>query len=201
MTFALLRRVALFVTLGLALATPNVHADFVGSFGVNGNTPAANPTMSLSTATNFTFSNMTSNGNTSGGFSGIGLASGTAFTTTTFTPAALTGFSFSNPTFGTFSQTSMAVVISQGFNGAVLTSEAFRILGTFVGGPVGATPTAASFTISFTQTGGPGTSISSSGTLNIPPTGAVPEPASAVMLGLGLAAIGGVTLRRQRQAK
>ena len=197
MTGSFLRRLALVVSFGLGLTVSQADAAFVGSFGINGNTPSANPTMSLATATNFTFSNMTSNGNTSGGFTGIGLTGGTAFTTGTLTLGTPTGFSLANDTFGTFTQTTTALMISQGFDSGVLTSEAFRILGTFVGGPVGTVGTAASFTISFTQTGGPGTSISSSGTVDIPPLGAVPEPASAAMLGLGLLSVGGIALRRR----
>ncbi len=195
-TRTLLRSFALVITLGLGLTNATTNGAFVGSFGINGNIPSVAPTTGLAGATSFTIGSMSSNGNSTGGFSG--LAVGTIFSGSTFTLGVATGFTFSNATVGTFTQTVAPVVLSMGVANGVVISESFNILGTYVGGPVGTMATPASFTVSFTQTGGPGTSISSSGTVNIPPLGvAVPEPASVVMMGIGLLTAGGFGLRRR----
>jgi hypothetical protein len=140
---------------------------------------------------------MSSNGNTTGGFSGIGLTAGTLFSDGSFTLGVPTGFTFSNATFGTFTETAAPIMISQGVVDGVVQSETFQLLGNYVGGPVGATATPSSFTIGFTQDGGPGNSVSASGTLTIPPVAAVPEPASVIMLSMGILAVGGYGLRRR----
>ena len=189
--------VALLVVLGSGFATSNAQAAFVGSFGINGNMPTISPTTGLATATTFTIASMATNGNTSGGFDGIPVS--TPFSGASFTLGSPTGFTFTNSTFGTFTETAAPVLSGTGMSNGVITSETFFILGNYSGGTVGAA-TPASFTASFTQNGGPGTSISVSGTLNIPPTGAVPEPASVAMLGLGLASVGGLALRRRMTA-
>ena len=193
-----LRNFALLASLFLGLTVSNANAAFIGSFGINGNLPAVSPTSGLDGATSFSIASMSTNGNATGGFSGLPV--GTLFTGGTFTLGSATGFSLSNATYGTFTQTTAAVIQAIGKNAAgVTTSESFFLLGSYAGGAVGATPVAAGFTVSFTQTGGPGTSISASGTVDIPPF-AVPEPASMTMLGLGLVTLGGFGLRR-RMAK
>ena len=196
-----LRKFAVLVLVGLGLMATESRADFVGSFGLNSNAPVASPTNSLATATSFTFVNMSSNGNTSGGFNGMPVltifnASSTNTTTPiSFSTTAMTGFTFTNSTYGTFTQTTAAVLVSQGFNGSTLTNEAFRILGTYTGAPGQTSPLISSVTISFTQNGGPGTAISASGTVNVPAV--VPEPASVAMLGLGLMTVAGAAYRRR----
>ncbi len=195
-----LRLTALVVSLGLGLAVAPTRADFVGSFGLNANLPVSSPASNLATATSFSFANHTSNGITSGGFNGMPI--GTTFTgsaTNLTTPIVLsttasTGYTFTNSVYGTFTQTAAAVLISQGFNGSVVTNEAFRIIGIYTGAPGQISPLVSSVTISFTQNGGPGTAISASGTVNVPAT-SVPEPASLVMLGLGMLTAGGWRLR------
>ena len=186
------RKVAFLAALGLSMVASSANAAFVGSFGINANMPAISPTSGLAGATSFTIASMATNGNTTGGFTG--LPTGTLFTGSTFTMGSPTGFTFTNATYGTFTETAAPVQTSTGINMGVVTSEAFYILGSFSGGVVGAA-TPASFTVSFTQNGGPGSSISASGTLNIPPVGAVPEPASIAMLTLGLIGVGGYRLR------
>ncbi len=87
-------------------------------------------------------------------------------------------------------------MISQGLVGSMVQSGSFFILGNYAGGPVGTRAVPASFTISFTQNGGPTNSVSASGTLTIPPS-SVPEPASVLMLGMGILTVGGYGLRRR----
>jgi hypothetical protein len=190
------RNLLLLTGLSLGVVTTNCQADFTGSFGVVSFSPTINSN-SLANATVFNIEALEANGNTTGGFSGIGLTGGTPFTGGSFTLGNATQLSFSNSTYGTFTETVAPSLISQGYVGGVLTSEAFSIVGTYMGGPVGNPPVAASFTVSFTQDGGPNNSVSASGTLTIP--AGVPEPASIAMVGLGvLAAIGGFGLRLKK---
>ena len=192
--FSLVRRTALILPLVLASAATTAQAAFMGSFGINANIPSISPTNGLAGATSFTIDSMATNGVSTGDFGSI--ATGTIFTGSTFTLGMSTGFSFSNDTLGTFTQTVAPVLTSVGMTGGITTSESFYILGTYSGGTVGAA-TPASFTVSFTQNGGPGNSISASGTLNIPPFGAVPEPASVALLAIGMVGSGVVALRRR----
>jgi hypothetical protein len=139
----------------------------------------------------FSFDDFRANGNSTGMF--VPVTSANVFTATNLDVTTSTGFTFSNAAIGTFTQTSTAALIASSNVGGF--SQTYYILGSYVGGNVGTTAVPASFTISFTQNGGTGNSISGSGTLVIPPAPVVPEPASVVMMGLGLVALGGLGLR------
>ena len=84
-----------------------------------------------------------------------------------------------------------ALVLSAGFS--AVRADSFGTLGF---ADIGA-PTAASFTLAFTQTPANTGGISDSATLAIP-AGVVPEPSSITMVGMGLAALGVVGARRKR---
>jgi hypothetical protein len=193
---SMIRTITFLVAVGSGFGVSQARAAFVGSFGVNADSPSVSPGSSLAGATTFTVASMSSNGNTTDGFSGIGLLAGEPFSGGSFTLGSPTGFTFSNPTFGTFTETAAPVMISQGLVGNVVQSETFYILGSYVGGPVGSIATPASFTIGFTQNGGATNSVSASGTLTIPPS-SVPEPGSMALLSIGLLVFGGYRLRQR----
>ena len=194
----LVRRFALILPMLLASGASHAQAAFIGSFGINGILPSISPSAGLLGATTFTIGSMATNGVTTDDFNGI--PSSSPFSGGTFTLNTMTGFNFSSATYGTFTQTAAPILTSVGTSNGVLTSEAFYIMGTYQGGAVGALAEPASFTVSFTQNGGPGNSISASGTLNIPPFGTVPEPASFALLLIGTLGTGALSLLRRRHA-
>ena len=108
------------------------------------------------------------------------------------TVAPTQGTLFGNADFGTFSLQSLVEESSgSGF-------RSFLIMGDFVGGtlggPVNPSPAPAEFRISFTQSGGPGSTISSSATMTFV---AVPEPATLALLGMGGIAMAAGYARRR----
>ena len=157
---------------------------------------ATTPHDNINTDTVFTLPTVFASGTGTGDFTVFSFPAllGSAVLTTT-TPRT---FSFGSTAFGFFHGQSIASQLSGSL------TEGFLILGRFTPGTSepGTTANSASFTISFTQNGGPGTVISASGTLNVPAPafGSVPEPASLV-LGLSAVAGGGLfqAVRRRKQ--
>jgi hypothetical protein len=208
---SLVRNVALLAAIGMASMATQAQAGFMGSYSITGyNTTSStggltgNPTFSWSAEViqipgfgPFSIGPFSTTSQGTGGFSGV--AGGTSFTPSTLTITSGVGqtFTFGNATYGMFTATSPFVAILGNNVNGIPTSLTLNMLGTYVGGAVGGTAVPAEFTLSFTQAGGPGNSISTSGTLVIPPP-AVPEPASIAMLGLGLGFVG-FGVRRSRR--
>jgi hypothetical protein len=141
---------------------------------------------------------------TNGDFNSVeGNFGGSPYTLGTLVGVTFTngGLSFSNAALGAFVSSSVIQISStSGLNAQV----AYYFLGTYTPGSdvtasnFDAAAQAASVTVSLTQTGGVGKTISFSGTLNTPPASiGTPEPATFVALASGLGVVAFARLRRK----
>ncbi len=187
-----------------AFAVNTTQAGVIAA-GTQGVADTGGPTASNSditvAGTTFTIGDIVLSGNGTGDFalnpiSGGGNRDLGGSTLDMANPGALT---FGSPAFGTFTATSISLLSSTSGQNAQVT---FFAIGNYTPGSVlvaagyNGAAQAASFTISFTQTGGPGAAVSDSATFSTPPTG-VPEPATVVGLISGVVAFGAFRLRRK----
>ncbi len=147
-------------------------------------TPTISPTNSILTATTLNVGSLVTTTAETGDFLTY-VAPGQAVGTGTIVVGMPTSFMLSAPaTLGSFSSNSIAETIG-------VNSVTFNIGGTFTPGAdfLGLfTPGPAVVTISFTQTGGPGTAISDSSSLSSS-LSSIPEPTSMALLGIGISGL------------
>jgi hypothetical protein len=184
----LLRTIAL-ATAVLGASALSANATTVtGTLSLSDSSPSSSG--DIATATSLTIGDLVS----TTGLNYFASMSAQNFGSITFSPGTGNSLSFSSGAFGAFDSTSITQVTNiSGF-------RSFHVLGNWSSGTWGSGGSgAASFDISFTQTGGPNTSISDSGTFSIPPTttSAVPELSTWAMMGLGFIGLGLVGFRRR----
>jgi hypothetical protein len=161
------------------------------SFSVNSTTI---DTSSITTATIFNFTGIATTNPSSGDFSTIIPTSGVSASTGIQSLTVPSTFTFGNAAFGTFTAS------SQVFDNVVGNTRVFELKGFFSGGtlfPGKNDMSAATLDITLSQVGGPGTAIGTSFTLA---TKAIPEPASVVMMGVGLVGALGLSRLRRKSA-
>ncbi len=194
-------RILFSLALLLAVSTTASAAGLNGSFGFTGLNATKNGA-DLSNSTIFTFTNYLVTSNGAGDFSGV--TTGTFFAgpnppavtgVLNITSAAtMSGFSITNPSFGTFvaSNTAFNMVISQSTNFLDV-----QLVGVFTpaGTLSGFSPTPADIRISFNLSG---SSISSGFTLTSPTN--VPEPSTYALCGVSALVLGAYGRRRKRHA-
>jgi hypothetical protein len=154
-------------------------------------------TGNINTATSFTIGDMVSTGSQEGAF--IAYPPLTSFGSISFSLSNPVSFSFGNGSFGSFTSTSISEALS------TPGSVEFYILGNYTPGSfVGIGPAQpASFTLGFEQTPASTGSISDSGTFATPPAPppGIPEPASVVLVGIGLTSVSLFRMLRKRMGK
>lgn len=161
------------------------------SFGVNSTTI---DTSSITTATIFNFMGIATTNPSTGDFTSISSGTSASSTPGPDTMTVPSTFTFGNAAFGIFTAS------SQVFDNIVGNTRVFELKGTFSGGtlfPGKGDPAAAILDITLSQVGGPGTAIGTSFTLA---TKAIPEPASVVMMGVGLVGALGLSRLRRKSA-
>lgn len=171
----------------------------LGSFAYNATTDT---TTDVTTTTSFNLPTpqMDLPGTRTGDFLLVTLPTNLAITSPIdFTNAGVNSFDWNDANIGSFDATSVVLLGS----GCVLSlcTAAYGVIGTFTLGSAWANVGAilsASETWSLTQTGGPGSSISISGTFNAPSSlSEVPEPSTYLLLITGALGLLGYRWRRQ----
>jgi hypothetical protein len=155
---------------------------------------SANTGNNIATADLFSGLTFTTTASQTGDFTG--LAAGQNLSNIALDLNNIAAFTFGNLTFGTFQATSFT---DTGFDN-VNKSRGFLIVGAFTPGTGLPTFTgnSALLSISFTQVGGPTSSISLSGTLTTPAPSSTPEPSTIVMLATIAGPIGFGAWRRRK---
>ena len=179
-----------------ALFAAGVSAAKADTISFFPNAVAGNVSGSLQDSNIFTFTNVTTiSGN--GAFAGGNFIT---FPSITFNDTIPGGLTFSDAAFGSFTSTSVNVLSPYTSSGNSA-SESWTIMGNFVNGtstqPV---YNPATITLSLNQSGLPVGSLSGSWTMSANAAGAVPEPSSIVLVGLGLASVAAARLRRKKSA-
>jgi hypothetical protein len=166
--------------MGIAIAVATVAQAQIGTIGLlDISTPSVGPGTDINGATTYTIGDLGSFSDSTGIFAGL---SSQIYGPVTFEPTIGNSFSFGDSVFGTF--TSAFIILETSPPGFV----SLHILGDYTSGSFDSDAIVdkpVSIDYSFTQNPVIDGGISDSGELSIPPTGAVPEPASLAMLGMG----------------